>query len=91
MTVVALRLVVFSMSRFVKMENPGLHYIEPPQRNNVSTPATGDDGLRWSDFAYVQYVTNRNYLCNSLMIIEALHRSGTKAGHYDVPRGLAHI
>ena len=77
--VVALLLIVFSLSRFMKMENPGLHYSEPPQRNNGSTPATGDDGVRWSDFAYVQYVTNGNYLCNSLMILEALHRSGTKA------------
>jgi alpha-N-acetylglucosamine transferase len=34
---------------------------------------------RWSDFAYVQYVTNPSYLCNSLMILEALRRHGTKA------------
>jgi alpha-N-acetylglucosamine transferase len=34
---------------------------------------------RWSDFAYVQYVTNPSYLCNSLMILEALTRHGTKA------------
>ncbi|PSN65747.1 hypothetical protein BS50DRAFT_634967 [Corynespora cassiicola Philippines] len=27
----------------------------------------------------MQYVTNSNYLCNSLMILEALHRSGAKA------------
>lgn len=37
------------------------------------------DSVDWSSFAYVQYVTNRNYLCNSLMILEALHRLGTKA------------
>jgi hypothetical protein len=37
------------------------------------------DGIDWSAFAYVQYVTNSNYLCNSLMIFEALHRIGTKA------------
>lgn len=35
--------------------------------------------IDWSVFAYVQYVTNSNYLCNSLMIFEALHRIGTKA------------
>lgn len=35
--------------------------------------------VQWSDFAYVQYVTNTNYLCNSLMILEALHRLGAKA------------
>jgi hypothetical protein len=41
-------------------------------------PATGDN-IVWADFAYVQYVTNSNYLCNSLMIFEALRRYGTKA------------
>lgn len=51
----------------------------PPQDAGDHFPATGDGGVRWSDFAYVQYVTNGNYLCNSLMILEALHRSATKA------------
>jgi hypothetical protein len=35
--------------------------------------------VRWSDFAYVQYVTNTKYLCNSLMIFEALRHHNTKA------------
>jgi alpha-N-acetylglucosamine transferase len=35
--------------------------------------------IRWSDFAYVQYVTNTKYLCNALMIFEALRRHNTKA------------
>jgi alpha-N-acetylglucosamine transferase len=35
--------------------------------------------VHWSDFAYVQYVTNGHYLCNSLMILEALYLSVTKA------------
>jgi alpha-N-acetylglucosamine transferase len=42
-------------------------------------PSTTDDNIVWSDFAYVQYVTNSNSLCNSLMIFEALRRHGTKA------------
>ncbi|THX74408.1 nucleotide-diphospho-sugar transferase [Aureobasidium pullulans] len=33
----------------------------------------------WSRFAYSQYVTEKNYLCNSLMIFETLHRLGSKA------------
>ncbi|OAG02053.1 nucleotide-diphospho-sugar transferase, partial [Paraphaeosphaeria sporulosa] len=33
----------------------------------------------WSNFAYIQYVTNPSYLCNSLMIFEALRRYNTKA------------
>lgn len=34
--------------------------------------------VNWSRFAYTQYATNRSYLCNSLMIFEALHRLGSK-------------
>ncbi|PWY78244.1 nucleotide-diphospho-sugar transferase [Aspergillus heteromorphus CBS 117.55] len=33
----------------------------------------------WSRFAYVQYVTNTAYLCNSVMIFETLHRMNSKA------------
>jgi alpha-N-acetylglucosamine transferase len=44
-----------------------------------SPPPAPEEGVRWSEFAYVQYVTNSNYLCNSLMILEALRRHGTKA------------
>ncbi|KAF2441974.1 glycosyltransferase family 8 protein [Karstenula rhodostoma CBS 690.94] len=50
---------------------------DPPQISN--RPPKVDDGVVWSNYAYVQYVTNENYLCNSLMILEALHRSGSKA------------
>lgn len=32
----------------------------------------------WSRFAYIQYVTDTDYLCNSLMLFEALHRLGSK-------------
>ena len=34
--------------------------------------------IEWSQFAYVQYVTNLSYLCNSLMLFESLHRLGCK-------------
>lgn len=44
----------------------------------ASTP-TEEPLVRWSDFAYVQYVTNGRYLCNSLMIFEALRRFKTRA------------
>ena len=32
----------------------------------------------WSQFAYVQYVTNLPYLCNSVMLFESLHRLDCK-------------
>jgi hypothetical protein len=37
------------------------------------------DKVDWSRFAYTQYVTNADYLCNSVMIFETLHRLGSKA------------
>ncbi|WPG99079.1 glycosyltransferase family 8 protein [Acrodontium crateriforme] len=36
-------------------------------------------GTDWTQFAYCQYVTNEEYLCNSLMIFESLHRLDSKA------------
>ncbi|KAF2114737.1 nucleotide-diphospho-sugar transferase [Lophiotrema nucula] len=35
--------------------------------------------MRWSDFAYAQYVTNEEYLYNSIMMLEALHRVEVQA------------
>lgn len=35
--------------------------------------------IDWSRFAYTQYVTDKEYLCNSVMLFEALHRHGSKA------------
>jgi hypothetical protein len=32
----------------------------------------------WSEFAYVTYATTPDYLCNSLMLAESLHRLGAK-------------
>lgn len=33
----------------------------------------------WPRFAYVQYVTDPSYLCNSLMLFDTLHRLGCRA------------
>lgn len=45
--------------------------------NTTSTYVTSE--VDWSQFAYVQYVTDTNYLCNSVMLFEILHRLGSKA------------
>lgn len=37
------------------------------------------DGVDWSQYAYCQYVTTEDYLCNSVMIFESLARLGSKA------------
>lgn len=41
-------------------------------------PSPGQE-VDWSRFAYTQYVTNSEYLCNSVMIFESLHRLGSRA------------
>ncbi|KAF2145326.1 glycosyltransferase family 8 protein [Aplosporella prunicola CBS 121167] len=38
-----------------------------------------DDGVDWSRFAYSQYATNSAYLCNSVMVFDALKRLGSRA------------
>jgi alpha-N-acetylglucosamine transferase len=69
-----LLVVTFSMSHFVRL--PAALLVIPHNTTQLS-PKT--DSVNWSDFVYVQYVTNQNYLCNSLMIFEALHWFGAKA------------
>ncbi|KAH8812749.1 nucleotide-diphospho-sugar transferase [Xylogone sp. PMI_703] len=38
--------------------------------------------IDWSRYAYGQYATDKTYLCNSLMIFEALERFGSKAARF---------
>lgn len=53
------------------------HVVNRLQRNlQCSDSSTVTD---WSQFAYSQYVTNPDYLCNSVMAFEALDRLGSKA------------
>ncbi|CAI6339758.1 unnamed protein product [Periconia digitata] len=49
--------------------------------------------VNWTHSAYIQSITNQNYLCNSVMIMEALHRAGAKADrimmypdHWHIPK-----
>jgi len=39
----------------------------------------GLTNIDWSQYAYIQYVTDKNYLCNSLMIFQSLQRLGSRA------------
>lgn len=72
----AITLVLFSLSRIFNL--PADFSAALTQFHNGSLPELSST-VNWGDFAYVQYVTNGNYLCNSLMILEALHRVGAKA------------
>ncbi|KAM0345949.1 hypothetical protein ACHAPU_006003 [Fusarium lateritium] len=45
--------------------------------NSVLYPTK--DGVDWAKFAYIQYVTNEDYLCNSVMAFETLDRLRSRA------------
>ena len=49
------------------------------QTNSSNSQETLSETTDWSRFAYVQYVTNLPYLCNSVMLFERLHAFGAKA------------
>lgn len=52
----------------------------PPPTNAVQSAISAPVvEVQWSDFAYCQYVTTLEYLCNSIMAFEALARLGAKA------------
>ena len=51
---------------------PGPQAAQPPALEPV-------DPVDWSKFAYAQYATNSEYLCNSVMLFDTLHRLGSKA------------
>ncbi|KAF2726178.1 glycosyltransferase family 8 protein [Polychaeton citri CBS 116435] len=51
----------------------------PDESTTDHTASYGSDPIDWSQYAYCQYVTNEDYLCNSLMIFESLTRLGAKA------------
>ncbi|KAL3460076.1 nucleotide-diphospho-sugar transferase [Aspergillus heterothallicus] len=54
---------------------------QPPSSTNHTLSSSGDTGhiIDWSRFAYAQYATNIDYLCNSVMVFETLHRLQSKA------------
>ncbi|KAH8820626.1 glucose N-acetyltransferase [Xylogone sp. PMI_703] len=51
----------------------------PSNSNTTPLAECTKDSINWSRFAYTQYVTNTEYLCNSVMLFEILHRLGSKA------------
>lgn len=59
----------------VKQENTTLPAPEEP----LVPDGTDYIKVNWNDFAYVQYATDIDYLCNSAMIFEQLHNLQVKA------------
>ena len=64
-------------SRFVPQNRFGGRYGHTKSTLSINEEAAGKE-VDWSRFAYVLYATERAYLCNSIMIIEQLHRLGAK-------------
>lgn len=49
---------------------------EPPKEEQAGIPSSSV-AVDWSQFAYTQYATDSDYLCNSVMLFEILHRLGS--------------
>lgn len=49
-----------------------------PQQRQHGLPPEVTGATDWSRFAYCTYATNPDHLCNSLMLLESLHRLGAK-------------
>ena len=59
-------------------------FIKPSELDTDSYSDDDDEDenseeINWSKFAYVQYATDSDYLCNTVMMFEALHRLGAMA------------
>lgn len=50
-----------------------------PYRSPIHAPSIRYKSVDWSRYTYSQYATSSAYLCNSVMVFEALSRLGSKA------------
>lgn len=50
-----------------------------PQHAKTHAPSLIHKNIDWTRFAYSQYATSSAYLCNAVMVFEALHRLGSRA------------
>ncbi|KAG0653026.1 N-acetylglucosaminyltransferase [Hyphodiscus hymeniophilus] len=66
-------LLSFAPSKYIRAFRADVRFGSQPPTSHLDT------NVNWSRFAYVQYVTNTPYLCNSVMLFERLHALGTKA------------
>lgn len=60
---------LFLLFKWLRRDGP------PPS----SLPHIRYDKVDWSRYAYTQYATSETYLCNSVMVFEALQRLGSRA------------
>ncbi|KAJ5485695.1 Glucose N-acetyltransferase 1 [Penicillium diatomitis] len=56
-----------------------VHWMRRPRPAAVPLGHIHYDEVDWSRYAYTQYATSETYLCNCVMVFEALHRLGSRA------------
>lgn len=54
-------------------------YVSNYRESHTTFVEDAPEPVDWSQFAYCQYVTTLDYLCNSVMIFDSLVRHGAKA------------
>ncbi|EKD12736.1 uncharacterized protein L3040_006887 [Drepanopeziza brunnea f. sp. 'multigermtubi'] len=73
-TFIYFRTAVYEFHVWTRLAGPSCSLSAP-----VYPPSSWDaPDVDWTKFAYTQYATNLNYLCNSVMIFETLHRLQSK-------------
>jgi len=55
------------------------HFSLLPHHATIHAPSLIYKNIDWSRYTYSQYATNSAYLCNAVMVFEALSRLGSKA------------
>ncbi|KAJ5816659.1 hypothetical protein N7447_008892 [Penicillium robsamsonii] len=77
-TIIAIIVLLFIVETLLILSN-GRSHASFYEFHNGPLPKPIGDALDWSRFAYTQYVTDTPYLCNSVMLFEALNRLQSKA------------
>lgn len=70
-------LAVAIITIYVFLSRTDIFYQQPSTVLDKSSKKKND--ADWSRFAYTQYVTSSEYLCNSVMLLERLHDLGSRA------------
>ena len=85
------RAAIFSSSPPYRSSPPNVHSttstslppLEPPKvhfpNGSLVPPTPLPNEIDWSQYAYTQYATTPDYLCNSLMLFAQLHALGSRA------------
>lgn len=73
---VALSVAILVIFTLANITNRGYHQ---PSINLDRVSKKKKNGTDWSKFAYIQYATNSEYLCNAVMLLQSLHHLKSRA------------